>query len=374
MSLVKLGAGLAFALASQFAMAQSCPCDDSRNKCTYLDDTTKSILDEQDGWASFGEGVTGGAAGELIYWVTTLDEGTGPGTLRSALKASGSCPLWIKFDVSGKITVTQDLIVNSNKTLDGRGASIVIDSNTQMTAEQCANDSGGTKTDGLVIEGEKNVAILNIEINDNFEHWNTDCDGSDGIRIEDSHHVWIYHNTIKKWADGGIDINAGSNYVTIANNSFKKIYQGVAIRDGNTSFHSNYCNEVLFRCPNANYLPENSENGVYVHQFNNVIKDWRGDNVIQAKGVKSMVLSEHDMFLAGEHTLDTTIIANKDGGTMDVRNAHSLGPDITIIENGKADEDWKNTSRSLISRRKCDNAACYGTLADEIMNAAGATL
>src|ERR1044071_3190297 len=89
----------------------------------------QSLLNERVG---FGRNATGGAGGE-VYWVTSLADSYDPttgeatyGTLRWGLEHDDNSR-WIMFAVNGTINLPNSPIqVRSNKTIDGRGASITL--------------------------------------------------------------------------------------------------------------------------------------------------------------------------------------------------------------------------------------------------------
>ena len=73
----------------------------------------------------YGANVTGGSGGTVSH-VTTLND-SGAGSLRSFCEDTTT--RWIRFSVSGTINLSSVIFMRSNKTIDGRNASIVIDSN-----------------------------------------------------------------------------------------------------------------------------------------------------------------------------------------------------------------------------------------------------
>ncbi|KAI4314207.1 hypothetical protein L6164_027140 [Bauhinia variegata] len=166
----------------------------------------------------FGRKTTGGKGGK-IYVVTDSSDNDmlnpKPGTLRHAVIQNE--PLWIIFARSMVIYLKQELIMNSHKTIDGRGANVHI--------------AGGA---GITIQYIKNVIIHGIHlhdivpkeggmIRDSVNHFGlrTRSDG-DAISIFGSNNVWIDHCSLSKATDGLIDSIMGSTAITISNNQFAK--------------------------------------------------------------------------------------------------------------------------------------------------------
>lgn len=164
----------------------------------------------------FGRNTIGGKNGP-IYVVTDSSDNDMmnpiPGTLRYAVTRNG--PLWIIFARSMTIRLNQELMISSDKTIDGRGADIVI-----------ANGAG------LTIQYVKNVIVHGIKIfdsqvgnggliRDSEDHYGfrTQSDG-DGISIFGSSNVWIDHVSMRNCRDGLIDAIMGSTAITISNGHF----------------------------------------------------------------------------------------------------------------------------------------------------------
>ncbi|KAI9121092.1 hypothetical protein K1719_008125 [Acacia pycnantha] len=161
----------------------------------------------------FGHKTTGGLGGK-IYVVTDPSDADvvnpKPGTLRYG--AIQKEPLWIIFARSMVIKLQQELMINSDKTIDGRGANIQI-------------KSGG----GLTLQFVKNVIIHNLRIRNikakkggmirdapNHIGLRTRSDG-DAISIFGSTNVWIDHISMSNADDGLIDAIMGSTAITISN-------------------------------------------------------------------------------------------------------------------------------------------------------------
>ncbi|KAI8028799.1 putative pectate lyase P59 [Camellia lanceoleosa] len=161
----------------------------------------------------FGRKTTGGKAGK-IYVVTDPSDNDvvspKPGTLRHAVIQKE--PLWIIFQRSMTIKLKQELIMQSHKTIDGRGAKVHI--------------AYGA---GFTIQFVQNIIIHNLYIHDivvtngglirdSVDHLGlrTVSDG-DGITVFGSRNVWLDHLSMYRCADGIIDIIEGSTAVTISN-------------------------------------------------------------------------------------------------------------------------------------------------------------
>ncbi|XP_019155215.1 PREDICTED: probable pectate lyase P56 [Ipomoea nil] len=164
----------------------------------------------------FGAGTTGGKRGPFYVVTNRFDDDVVEpkrGTLRHAVIQAG--PLWITFAKSMTIRLKNELLVTSDKTIDGRGAHVRI--------------AGGA---GLTLQFAKNIIITNLKIRnikptsggivrDSVSHKGLRTfDEGDGITIFGSSHVWIDHVSMKKCDDGIIDAVKGSTAVTISNCHF----------------------------------------------------------------------------------------------------------------------------------------------------------
>lgn len=164
----------------------------------------------------FGHHTTGGKKGRYYLVTDPSDDDVAnpkPGTLRHAVIQKE--PLWIIFGHSMVIKLKQELIMTSDKTIDGRGVQVRI--------------AYGA---GITIQFVHNVIIHNIWIHniiprsgglirDSVEHMGlrTQSDG-DAITVYSSNHVWIDHVSLSKATDGLIDVIEGSTAITISNCKF----------------------------------------------------------------------------------------------------------------------------------------------------------
>ncbi|RZC64244.1 hypothetical protein C5167_007932 [Papaver somniferum] len=162
----------------------------------------------------FGRHTRGGKRGKF-YVVTDPSDNDlvnpKPGTLRYGVIQTQ--PLWIIFARSMVIRLSEELMIASDKTIDGRGANVHI--------------TGGA---GLTMQFVRNVIIHGLHIHDihpgsgglirdSLDHYGfrTASDG-DGISIFGSSHIWIDHNSMSNCKDGIVDAIMGSTAITISNN------------------------------------------------------------------------------------------------------------------------------------------------------------
>ncbi|KAL9243214.1 hypothetical protein vseg_017128 [Gypsophila vaccaria] len=164
----------------------------------------------------FGHKARGGQGGEF-YVVTDESDNDmlnpKPGTLRHAVIQTE--PLWIVFDHPMTIQLKQELMVMSDKTIDGRGSQVHI--------------SGGA---GLTLQFVENVIIHSLhihdikaasggQIRDTVNHFGarTRSDG-DGISMFGATNIWIDHVSMSNCMDGLIDAIELSTAITISNSHF----------------------------------------------------------------------------------------------------------------------------------------------------------
>lgn len=136
-----------------------------------------------------------------------------PGTLRHAVIQPK--PLWIIFAHDMVIRLSEELIMTSDKTLDGRGAKVHIAFGAQITIQFVRN---------VIIHG---LHIHDIKVGsggmvrDSVDHYGyrISSDG-DGISIFGSSNIWIDHVSMSNCDDGLIDAISGSTAITISNCHF----------------------------------------------------------------------------------------------------------------------------------------------------------
>ncbi|XP_043687590.1 probable pectate lyase 7 [Telopea speciosissima] len=138
-------------------------------------------------------------------------------------------PLCIIFAHDMTVRLTQELIMTSNKTIDGCGANVHI-----------ANGAG------ITIQFVHDIIITNLhihdikatngdDIRDSVDHYDqrTASDG-DGINIFGSTNIWIDHLSMSNCKDGLIDTVMGSTAITISNNHFSSHDHGLLLGANDT--------------------------------------------------------------------------------------------------------------------------------------------
>ncbi|RAL48374.1 hypothetical protein DM860_005798 [Cuscuta australis] len=164
----------------------------------------------------FGRNAIGGRDGKFYVVTDPRDDdpvNPKPGTLRHAVIQDE--PLWIIFKRDMVITLKEELIMNSFKTIDGRGTNVHIAYGACITIQFITN----VIIHGLHVHDCKPTGNAMVRSSPSHFGWRTMADG-DGISIFGSSHVWIDHNSLSNCADGLVDAVMGSTSLTISNNHF----------------------------------------------------------------------------------------------------------------------------------------------------------
>ncbi|KAL3519437.1 hypothetical protein ACH5RR_017586 [Cinchona calisaya] len=244
----------------------------------------------------FGSNALGGKKGTIYIVTDPSDDPINPkkGTLRyGAIQYE---PLWIIFQRDMVIELENELIMNSYKTIDGRGAKI------EIAYGPC-----------ITIQSINHVIIHGISIHDctpgkrGMVRSTPDHVGlrlgteGDAITIFTSSHIWIDHCYLAHCADGLIDIVEASTSVTVTNNYFTQHNEVMLLghQDGYsadkilkvTVAFNHFGTGLVQRMPRVRYG--------YAHVANNFYDQW----LMYAIGGSSnpTIFSEGNYFIASNN-------------------------------------------------------------------------
>ncbi|KAF7089487.1 hypothetical protein CFC21_092453 [Triticum aestivum] len=161
----------------------------------------------------FGRETTGGLKGK-IYIVTDANDddftNPRPGTLRWG--AVQTEPLWIIFARDMVINASQEIIIQSDKTIDGRGAQVHVANGGGLTIQHQNN----VIINNLHVHGIVHTDGGNVSMTATHSTIRTRADG-DGVSIFNATKVWVDHLSMDNCEDGMIDVVAMSTAVTVSN-------------------------------------------------------------------------------------------------------------------------------------------------------------
>ncbi|KAI5674687.1 hypothetical protein M9H77_15051 [Catharanthus roseus] len=263
-----------YAAAAAAASSSSCRSGNPIDDCWRCDpdwESNRKML--ADCAIGFGRNAVGGRDGEF-YVVTTEEDdpkNPSPGMLRHAVIQNE--PLWIIFDHDMNINLKQELMMNSYKTIDGRGNNIEISNGPCITIQNVTNiiihgiyihhciQGGGN---ALVTDGPNHYELRGVS------------DG-DGISIFGSRDIWIDHCTLSNCHDGLIDAVYASTAITISNNYMFQ-HNEVMLLGHNDDFVADRIMQVTIA---FNYFGEGLVQRMprcrhgYFHIVNNVYTGWK---------------------------------------------------------------------------------------------------
>jgi pectate lyase len=163
----------------------------------------------------FGRGTTGGKAGAIYVVTSNADDARNPrpGTLRYGVIQD--VPLWITFARDMTITLANELVIASDKTIDGRGAQVHIANGPCLSISYVTN----VIVHGLHIHDCTLARPGLVRLSPSRVDFRSGSSG-DAIHILASRNVWIDHNSLSSSFDGLVDVTHASTSVTISNNFF----------------------------------------------------------------------------------------------------------------------------------------------------------
>ncbi|XP_028796879.1 probable pectate lyase 5 [Neltuma alba] len=161
----------------------------------------------------FGKNAVGGRDGRFYVVTDPSDHPVNPkpGTLRYGVIQEE--PLWIIFKKDMVIKLKQELMMNSFKTIDGRGANVHIAGGPCITMQFVTN----IIIHGINIHDCKRGGNAYVRDSPTHYGWRTVSDG-DGVSIFGGSHIWVDHCSLWNCQDGLIDAIHGSTAITVSNN------------------------------------------------------------------------------------------------------------------------------------------------------------
>ncbi|KAL0799273.1 hypothetical protein Bca101_054448 [Brassica carinata] len=181
----------------------------------HKSDWSANRKDLADCAVGFGSSALGGKKGNF-YVVTNPNDNAAnpkPGSLRYGVIQDK--PLWITFAKDMVITLENELMVNSYKTIDGRGAKVEIAYGPCITIQQVTN----VIVHGISIHDCKPAKYGMVRSSTTHVGHRKGSDG-DAIAISGSSNIWIDHCYLASCTDGLIDVIHASTGITISNNYF----------------------------------------------------------------------------------------------------------------------------------------------------------
>lgn len=234
-------------------------------------------LDGQIGWGA----VTTGGISEKLYECRVINlKDSGPGSLRECAERNG--PAWIKFALSGTITLLTPLKPSADKTFDGRGQKVLITGKKMVLVDVRASN---------IIIGDLKFQVQqdagSVCANPQTSRDTLGCGAGVSVR-GDVKNIWIHHNIFSQCGEkcivSGYDYNGFvPDQLSISHNTFHDSFFGILVEaippstkanpiHSRVSIYNNHFRNIKRRSPRIAGL-------VKGHVFNNYIQQWGKENV-----------------------------------------------------------------------------------------------
>lgn len=164
----------------------------------------------------FGRDAVGGKNGQFYVVTDPSDDDPVtpiPGTLRHAVIQSE--PLWIIFASDMTIQLKEELLMNSYKTIDGRGYDVHVANGPCITIQYVTN----VIIHGISVHDCKPAGNAMVRDSPTHYGYRTISDG-DGISLFGAKDVWVDHCSLARCTDGLLDAIMGSTAITVSNSYF----------------------------------------------------------------------------------------------------------------------------------------------------------
>ncbi|KAM5581826.1 pectate lyase [Rosa sericea] len=256
----------------------------------------------------FGKDAIGGRNGRIYVVSDSGDDdpvNPRPGTIRHAVIQDE--PLWIIFKRDMVIQLKQELVMNSFKTIDGRGASVHIANGPCITIHHVTN----IIIHGINIHDCKQAGNADIRDSPSHSGWWTQSDG-DGVSIFGGKHIWVDHCSLSNCHDGLIDVIHGSTAITISNN-FMTHHDKVMLLGHSDSFTEDKGMQVTVA---FNHFGEGLVQRMprcrhgYFHVVNNDYTHWEMYAI--GGSAAPTIYSQGNRFLAPDRSFDKEVTKHED--------------------------------------------------------------
>ncbi len=293
---------------------------------------TESLLAER---AGFGRHVTGGDPSR-VYTVTSLAD-EGPGSLRAGLESAE--PWTIVFGVNGSIYWEEEVRVQSNKTVDGRGHEIFVDGTWRL-------------------QDVRNVIISDLSLTRSPRAGEEICEqdgdvvlirGEGGASPADfsTSDIWLHHLDFRDGGDGLLDIRGGTN-ITVSWSHFvhhKKVSLAWQDTDGlptegmHVTWHHNHFDHTTVRNPRFHYGR--------AHFVNNYLDEWWQSGVASYDGAQ--VYSEANIYRAADDCIGIPgVVPCVDENPCAVNNDWFVDRGLAVTTTGTSAEGWVKSTADLL--------------------------
>jgi pectate lyase len=276
------------------------------------------------GWASLNGGTTGGGAatGQLV---TTLAQ------FNTAAKGTTAAVIFVSGNL-GQGTAT----IGSNKTIIGC-------SGTNPTL----SGHVGLSSQSNVIIRNMNIVGFNCKPPDVDTSNGGQCqNGQDAVTVQKSHNIWFDHDAISDGSDGNLDVNHGSDFITVSNTKF---FYSSARSDPNDTGAAGHRFSNLIGGSDSNGSEDTGHlNITWVHDWwaqnvverqprvrfgkNHLVNNlWTctGNNYAIGVGVGANILTQNNAFVNIKTPINTTSFVKTSIAPSAIRSTGNLATGIT---------------------------------------------
>lgn len=276
------------------------------------------------GWASLNGGTTGGGSATGLV-VTTLS------AFNTAAKGTTAAVIFVSGNL-GQGTAT----IGSNKTIIGC-------SGTNPTL----SGHVGLSSSANVIIRNLNIVGFNCKPPDVDTANGGQCqNGQDAVTVQKSHNIWFDHDAISDGSDGNLDVNHGSDFITVSNTKF--FYSSTRSDPNDTGAAGHRFSNLIGGSDSNGSEDTGHLNITWVHDwwaqnvverqarvrfgknhFVNCLWTSTGDNYLIGIGVGANVLTQNNAFVNVKTPINTTSFVNSSIAPSAVKSSGNVLTGVT---------------------------------------------